>query len=400
MTMGCTGLPLDGPEGIAQALRAVDCLSRQATAGAFGRLFGPQGALSQALTVLLAIYVALLGLGLLSGRTRLRLSLLAPRALTVGLVLTFATSWLAYQQVVVNLAMDVPDELARVLAGEPGSAVDRYARRLDDLLAGVEQAAEANAATGGAAAGRAGPVTPAGVLGLAAFLLMLGTAGLHVAARITLAALLALGPVFIVLALFRATRGLFEGWLKSTLLFALAPLLGVLAGSGALRLVTPMVQAIGNAGSAVTLRQAAGLLLVACVHLALMAIALRAAASLTHGWSLAPAAGLPADGPVPPAVPAALPAATQAPLPAALALHAAARAGAASPAPPAAAQDERIRQLVAAGTAVRPGPAQGPGPAGPWPRTGPAAAPSGARQRIHGLARLRPAAPQPPEVSP
>jgi type IV secretion system protein VirB6 len=34
-------------------------------------------------------------------------------------------------------------------------------------------------------------------------------------ARIALAAVMALGPVFIVLALFRGTRGLFEGWLKA-----------------------------------------------------------------------------------------------------------------------------------------------------------------------------------------
>ena len=38
--------------------------------------------------------------------------------------------------------------------------------------------------------------------------------------RLALAALLILGPVFIVLALFEGTRGLFEGWLKSVAMFS------------------------------------------------------------------------------------------------------------------------------------------------------------------------------------
>ena len=46
-----------------------------------------------------------------------------------------------------------------------------------------------------------------------------------VVCRLALAALLILGPVFIVLALFEGTRGLFEGWLKSVAMFALVPLL-------------------------------------------------------------------------------------------------------------------------------------------------------------------------------
>ena len=391
--MSCGDIALDGSDGIAQALRSVDCLSRQATAASFDRLFGTHGALSQALTVVLAIYVALLALGLLSGRTGLRLSLLTPRALTVGLVLTFATSWIAYQQVVVNLAVGAPDEIARVLTGSRGPAVELYAGRLDDIFAAIAEAARA-AAPGADASGRTAPVSPSSVLWLAAFLLLLGTAGLHIVAKLTLAALLAIGPVFIVLALFDATRGLFEGWLKSVLLFALVPLIGVLAGGGALRLIAPLSQSIAAGGSALTMQQAAGLLLVACVHLALMAIAVKAAAVLSGGWSLPRAARADGGDALPPAP-------HGGPMPG-YASHAGHTGSAqALPAPAAprrsVGSDERIRQIVAAGQRGRDdtgsgrtahGPAAAGGPAGA--ATAPLAPLGSARRRTQGLVRTAP----------
>ena len=66
-----------------------------------------------------------------------------------------------------------------------------------------------------------------------------------VVCRLALAALLIIGPVFIVLALFEGTRGLFEGWLKSVAMFALVPLLTVVMGSGALVAIAPMVAGLG-----------------------------------------------------------------------------------------------------------------------------------------------------------
>jgi hypothetical protein len=75
-----------------------------------------------------------------------------------------------------------------------------------------------------AAAARGGALSsPAGLLNLSALMLLLGTVGVLIVARLALAALLALGPVFIILALFKGTRGLFEGWLKTAVLFAVVP---------------------------------------------------------------------------------------------------------------------------------------------------------------------------------
>ena len=65
---------------------------------------------------------------------------------------------------------------------------------------------------------------------LSALLLLLGTVGVLVTARIALAVLLAVGPVFVVLALFPGTRGLFAGWLRGVVLTAVTPLFAVLGG--------------------------------------------------------------------------------------------------------------------------------------------------------------------------
>src|SRR6202008_1215649 len=93
-----------------------------------------------------------------------------------------------------------------------------------------------------AAAGAAsGNFTPANLMWLGALLLLLGTVGVLVTARIALAVLMAVGPVFVVFALFDATRGLFVGWLRGLVLTAVTPLFVVAGGGMVLELLVPVV---------------------------------------------------------------------------------------------------------------------------------------------------------------
>ena len=280
-----------GPAGIADALQKVDCLATDATAISFGRLFGAHGSLQLALTIILTLYIALLAFNLLTGRSALRISVLTPRMMTLGLVLTFATSWIAYQSVVWNLATGAPDEIASILVGTNGSATALFAERLDGFFTAITDAASAvplQAVGTTPAAIVAAPTfaSPASILSIAALILLLGTVGVLVVCRLALAALLIIGPVFIILALFEGTRGLFEGWLKSVAMFALVPLLTVVMGSGALVAIAPMVAGLGENGAEIPLRTAVSILVASIIYLSLMLLVFKVAAMLTRSWRL------------------------------------------------------------------------------------------------------------------
>jgi len=288
---GCNALVYGASDGVAAALTAVDCMAGQATAGAFARLFGTQGALLPALTLLLTLYIALFALGLLTGRTRLGVAALTPRMLVLGAVLTFATSWIAYQSVLWNLAVGAPDQIAGVLLGTRGQASQVFAVRIDILFQAIADAAQnaseqqgAAAAAGAAVPGQAtGTFAPASLVWLAAVLLLLGTVGLLVTTRIVLAVLLALGPVFIVLGLVKGTRGLCAGWIRTLTMVALAPLFAVIGGALTIELAIPVVQRLAGP-EGIEARPAFALFLIAAVHCTLMALALKTAATMVGQW--------------------------------------------------------------------------------------------------------------------
>jgi type IV secretion system protein VirB6 len=283
----CEPFGVDGPAGVADALQKVDCLANDATAMSFGRLFGAHGSFQTALTIVLTLYIALLAFNLLTGRSALRLSVLTPRMMTLGLVLTFATSWIAYQSVVWNLATGAPDEIASVLVGSKGSATVLFAQQLDGFFDAITNAASSiPAQTPAVAAATPAFASPANILSLGALIMLLGTVGVLVVCRLALAALLIIGPVFIVLALFDGTRGLFEGWLKSVAMFALVPLLTVVMGSGALVAIAPMVSGLDQAGGQIPLRTAVTILVASIIYASLMLLIFKVAANLTRGWRM------------------------------------------------------------------------------------------------------------------
>jgi type IV secretion system protein VirB6 len=281
----CETLAAEASLGVAPALRAVDCLANASAASAFGRLFGPQGALLPALTILLTLYIAFFAISLLTGRSRIGISALTPRMMTMGLVLTFATSWVAWQGVVWNLAVGAPDQLAGILMGAPGSATQMFADRLDIVFAAIRQTAEI--AGGAAPAGKEdGAFTPGNLMWLGTLLLLLGTVGVLVTARIALAVLLATGPVFVVLALFSGTRGLFAGWLRGLVMVALTPLFVVVGGGMMLELLVPVIGGLAGEGGGVSGQGAIALFLIACVHVALMAMVMKVTSTMVSGWQV------------------------------------------------------------------------------------------------------------------
>jgi len=271
--------------GVSASLRAVDCAATASAQAAFGRLFGSGGVLLPALTILLTLYVAFFALSLIVGRNRLGISALTPRMITLGLVLTFATSWAAYQGVVWNLAVGAPDQIAGLLMGTDGSATDGFASKIDIVFARlIEVGGDGDAPTS--------TYSPMGLMWLGATLLLLGTVGVLVTCKIALAILLALGPLFVVLALFGGTRGLFVGWLRGLVLLALAPLFAVLGGSLILELAVPVLSALApTVPGEINPQAAMAFFVLGAVHVALMVIILRVAATMVAAWNVFGRAG-------------------------------------------------------------------------------------------------------------
>ncbi|WP_341712290.1 type IV secretion system protein [Erythrobacter sp.] len=264
--------------GVAAALKGVDCIAGEASAAAFGRLFAPGGALVPALTILLTIFIALFGFALLTGRSNVSVRALVPRMATLGIVLTFATSWIAYQSVVWNLALATPDWLAGLLTGTSGSATDVFAQKIDVVFIAIQEASGGNTDISA--------FSPAGMMWLGAMLFMLGTVGLLVTTKIAMGVLIALGPIFVVLALFSGTRGLFTGWVKGLTMCALAPLFAVLGGSVMLELAVPILGALTATPGQVNAQAGMAFFMIGAVHVALMFLVLKVAGTMVSGWTV------------------------------------------------------------------------------------------------------------------
>ncbi|MXO59985.1 type VI secretion protein [Altererythrobacter salegens] len=265
--------------GIAASLQGVDCAASGMAQAAFSRLFGSGGSLVPALTILLTLYVALFAFALITGRSRVGVSSLTPRIVTLGLVLTFATSWIAYQSVVWNLATGAPNQIAAILTGTPGNATMVFAQKIDVVFEALIQASGGQASPDSA-------FSPPGLLWLGGTLFLLGTVGLLATTRIALAILLAIGPVFVVFALFPGTRGLFVGWLKGVVMLAIAPLFAVLGGSMMLELSVPVLSALVEVPGQIDAQAAMAFFMIAAVYIALMFMTLKVAATMVNGWSV------------------------------------------------------------------------------------------------------------------
>lgn len=274
---------------IARLFGVVDCHIRVLVHDSYRDLVGPDTPFANVLTVLLTIYIAVIGYQLMIGRGGLRLSQMPVEALKVGLILAFTTSWAAYQTVVYDLFFDGPREILSVLlrAAGAGGAGDLYV----DLQALYERLTQAASVFGGMASPSAnilqgGPMLGSGLLWIAAIAILLVTVGLILASKIVLGFLLALGPVFVGLFLFEATRGFFDGWLRAVAAFALTPLAASVFGAALSLMLEPFAatavdlaaQRRFDMGTVITI------VLITCVFVIVMLQVLRISTTIAGGY--------------------------------------------------------------------------------------------------------------------
>lgn len=289
---------IDPDAGGAQSLvSAVDCFVKSSVQDGYAALLGQGSVFSQALTIALTLYVAITGYRLIFGRSSLSLGEFAPKVLLIGGVLALSSNWASYQVLVFDLLTDGPQEVA-MMTGAQGGSVQGVTARVDVVSGKIaDVAAEWAAASAPQAASPDAPVlltkpltgeSPGpNLLLLSALLLVLSSAGVLAVSKILLGLLLAVGPIFVALALFDLTRGLAFGWFRVCVLLALVPLLSLMTSAGALGMVEPMV--IDMAAQAVSgefsLRAAVGLFVAVLVMAAVSFQLFRIATTITANWT-------------------------------------------------------------------------------------------------------------------
>lgn len=262
---------------IVDTLHLVDATVKPYTVDAWTNVASANQA---SLRLMLVLYVALFGILVWFGALRLSMGQVVKHLVTAVAVFVLATNWGAFSTVFYDVFTSAPDALAGSLAGGGSTASDALGRVFDQ---GVEASRTVWQ--------QAGPTDLTLVLvGLSVFvgtILMTGAAlVLIILAKLAMAVLLALGPVFVMFYLFSATRGFFDGWIRQLANFALLVVLtfGVLALI--LKIIEPSTNAFVAKGSAVQLQDTAQYLLMAVIAGFLFALVPGFAAGVVGGFAL------------------------------------------------------------------------------------------------------------------
>jgi type IV secretion system protein VirB6 len=259
------GLCQSDPDmGLVQGLLAsVDCNAQAIAQAGYGAIASPASPLAAGLTIVMTLYIAFIGLRLTLGLMPVRVGELSLAALKIGLVLALATHWPTYQKLVSDTLVRGPEQvgvlvLRNLEVSSDGPAADPLAglqTAYDQIQAGAaffdqhppsSAPAASVALSPGAQApvsgAKANPNTGASDLRLSAMLLLADALAPLMAAKIVLAVLLAVGPIFLAMLFFDATRGLFEGWLRAAFGASLVPLMVILGLVVQLTILQPQLE--------------------------------------------------------------------------------------------------------------------------------------------------------------
>lgn len=304
--------PINPAAGSAETMVAtVDCYMQSNVQAGYANLLGPGSMFGYGLTIALTLYVALVGYRLIFGRSTLSMSEMVPRMVLIGAVLALTSNWATYQTLVYDVLTDGPQEIVAAIdpgIGKAGGVTERvdmlsgrmvdladawteFDARADQMVATeMQMEPEALPAT---ATGITAFVAPKDSLGpnmllLSALLLVLASAGVLVVAKIILGLLLLLGPIFAVLGLFAATRGLTLGWGRAAVLMALVPVMATMTSAGAVALLEPVLtEMYVLAGQGIfSLRSALAIMVVVLVMVAVSVQLFRIGRTIVGGWTL------------------------------------------------------------------------------------------------------------------
>jgi type IV secretion system protein VirB6 len=237
--------------------------------------------LEPAIVTLATLYVMVWGYLQLSGRIEEPLGAGLRRLLMLAVVLGAALHLWLYNTVIVDTFYKAPAELAAAVVGAPDPVAT-----IDAIWSQGGAVAGALWNNGGVFSGDFGFYVAGAIVWLLMGLLCVYCMFLIALSSIALAVLLALGPLFLALLLFEATRRFFEAWLAQLANYALITILTVLVAALMLQIVASYAAQTAARGAAIVTVDALNMVLVAAVVFLLMRQIMPIAAALAGGVSL------------------------------------------------------------------------------------------------------------------
>jgi type IV secretion system protein VirB6 len=238
-------------------------------------------ALEPAIVTLATVYVMVWGYLQLTGRIDEPFVSGLRRLITLAVVLGVAVHLWLYNTLLVDTFYHAPTQLVSALVGaqDPVEAIDAIWER-GGAVAGYLWS------NGGVLSGDLGFYIAGAVVWALMGLLCVYTMFLIALSEIALAVLLALGPLFVALLLFDATRRFFEAWLAQLATYALITILTVLVAALLLQIVESYAAQTAARGAAILTVDALNMVLIAAVVFLLMRQVMPLAAALGGGIAL------------------------------------------------------------------------------------------------------------------
>lgn len=192
---------------------------------------------------MLIIYVAIYGILMMYGTVSEPIKDVVFRVIRIGLIIALALSSITYNQVIVKTFAEGPAQVAGKVTGSPavnaGAIIDSFFKT---AYVEVEKLMD-----------KAGIFSNNFIYFVVAFLLILAVIPLCIflfylfmLSKIMTTLLLAVGPIFIIFALFKPTEKMFESWVSQLCNFAILLILASALGSLLLTLCTSLFTEIKN----------------------------------------------------------------------------------------------------------------------------------------------------------
>lgn len=247
------------------------------------------GAISPVAYTMFAIYVLLWGFSMIRGMIEEPVTDGLFRLLKIALIMGFALNAGRYQSDVTEFFMQTPDAMARILAFRTAETGDTSTfASLDTVVNRTVDVARSAWNQGGVLNGNMGMYFAAFVI-LAFGLAFCGAAGIMILmAKIAMVLLLALGPIFILMVMFKTTQRFFDAWLGQVINYMMLLVLTLAVTSMFLAMMEAVVRNAGDQLLAqATLEAVGSIFLVSMCCIALLFQVGPLASALAGGVALA-----------------------------------------------------------------------------------------------------------------